>query len=51
MLHLFNFLLAVDWTGEVPGAGVIPAMSAATAMGRVERVVIEAIGGKLPARF
>lgn len=50
MLHVRNFLRAVQWTGEVPGLGKIPAQEAKQAMGRAARMLLENIGDLLPSR-
>lgn len=50
MLHVRNFLRAVQWTGEVPGLGQVAAQAAESAMGRAARVLIENIADILPSR-
>lgn len=50
MLHLRNFLRCVTWGGDIPGQGKVAAMPAELAMGRRERLLIQAIADRLPSR-
>lgn len=50
MLHVRNFLRSVQWTGEVPGLGQVPAQAANLAMGRAARVLLENVADLLPSR-